>query len=119
MWRVLRGIALVLPTLVCADETEQLRQQQDPSPPPPPCNPVIIAGKKIATVWSKEQNYCIVAEAVGIVPAQVPSLAVGDDPLTIDIDGMVRLEKTPNLGAWALLGSLYPKELRVSSYTSQ
>lgn len=124
MRRVLGCVALCLFTLLAptrAEEGAPGRQQPAPATPPPPpaCNPVIIDGKKITTAWAEEEGYCVVAEAVGIVPAKVPSLKVGDDPLSIGIDGMVRLETAPGLDAWALLGSLFPKELSASSYTSQ
>jgi hypothetical protein len=86
---------------------------------PPACNPVIIEGRKISTVFDEAQGYCVVAEAVGVVPAVVPALAAGDDPLLIDTDGMVRLEPAVGLDGWTLLGSLYPVEWRASSYAGQ
>ena len=111
--------ALLAPTR--AEEDASGRQQPVPATPPPvpACNPVIIDGKKIATVWAEEEGYCVVAEAVGIVPAKVPSIKVGDDPLSIGIGGMVRLETAAGLDAWGLLGSLFPTELSANSYTLQ
>lgn len=84
------------------------------------CNPVIIEGRKLATTWSAAAGYCVVAEAVGHVPAAVPSLAPGDQPLLIDVDGMVKLEPTPGLDGWALLAPLDPSAWRTGgSYLSK
>lgn len=116
MRRVLGAVSLLLPTVATSQGSEGTPQHQ---PPLPTCYPVIIGGKKIATVWGEEEGYCIVAEDVGHTPAQVPSLNVGDKPLSVGIGGMVRLEKVAGLDGWALIESLYPTDLRISSYASQ